>query len=147
MSTIKSVKEPDQIPGIKFNIENLVKTNILEKEKVKLFVNAFPIKFNKDIKVHKYPFTIEPETNEEYIVSKIFGELSMEILKTYGNFYREGNCFYSVKEVLTPKDFTATIIDKGKIEYSIRVDNKAETTTIKKGQTTGFSKLMKKLYF
>ena len=109
MSTTIPVKEPDQIPGIKFNKENLVKNNILEKNKVKLFVNAFPINFNKDINIHKYPFTIEPETDEEYIVSRIFGELSMEILKIYGNFYREGNCFYSVKEVIDPKDFTATI--------------------------------------
>ena len=50
----------------------------------------------------------------------------MEILKIYGNFYREGNCFYSLKEVLEPKDFTITIVDNGKIEYSIRVDKKAE---------------------
>ena len=147
MSTTISAKEPEQIPAIKFNIENLKKTNILEKEKVKLFVNAFPIKFNKDIYVHKYPFTIEPETDEEYIVSRIFGELSIDIFKTYGNFYREGKCFYSVKEVLIPKDFNARVVDNGKIEYTIRVDKNAETTTIKKGQTTCFSQIHERIIF
>ena len=53
MSTSKDAKEPQQLSGIKFNIDNLIKSGLLEKE-VKLYVNAFPIKFNKDLKDADY---------------------------------------------------------------------------------------------
>lgn len=85
MATKNTAKDPEQIPGIKFNVENMIKNKLLEN-KVNIFVNAFPIKFNKDINVHKYPFTIFPETNEEYIISNIFRKLYLEIFKIYGNF-------------------------------------------------------------
>lgn len=146
MTTENIEKQPDQINGLKFNVDKMIKNKLLEN-KVNIFVNAFPIKFNKDIYIHKYPFTIEPENKEEYIISRIFGQLSMEIFKTYGNFYRSGNCFYSVKEVPDPKDFSVTIVEKGKIEYSIKVDKKVETSIIKKGQTLNFSQVHEKIIF
>jgi hypothetical protein len=146
MATTNTAKDPEQIPGIKFNVENMIKNKLLEN-KVNIFVNAFPIKFNKDINVHKYPFTIVPETNEEYIISNIFRKLYIEIFKIYGNFYRSGNNFYSVKEVSEPKDFSITIVDKGQIEYTIRVDKKAETSIIKKNQTLNFSQIHENIIF
>ena len=146
MATKNTAKDPEQIPGIKFNVENMIKNKLLEN-KVNIFVNAFPIKFNKDINVHKYPFTIVPETNEEYIISNIFRKLYLEIFKIYGNFYRSGTNFYSVKEVSEPKDFSIEIVDKGKIEYTIRVDKKAETSIIKKYQTLNFSQIHENIIF
>lgn len=146
MATKNTAKDPEQIPGIKFNVENMIKNKLLEN-KVNIFVNAFPIKFNKDINVHKYPFTIVPETNEEYIISNIFRKLYLEIFKIYGNFYRSGTNFYSVKEVSEPKDFSIEIVDKGKIEYTIRVDKKAETSIIKKDQTLNFSQIHENIIF
>ncbi len=146
MTTTISAKEPEQIPGIKFNVDKMVNSKLLEN-KVNIFVNAFPIKFNKDIYVHKYPFEIVPETKEEYLISTIFGKLSMEIFKMYGNFYRSGNSFYSVKEVLEPKDFSTTIVDKGKVEYIIRVNKKVESSIIKKDQTSNFSQVHEKMIF
>ena len=146
MATKNTAKDPEQIPGIKFNVENMIKNKLLEN-KVNIFVNAFPIKFNKDINVHKYPFTIFPETNEEYIISNIFRKLYLEIFKIYGNFYRSGTNFYSVKEVSEPKDFSIEIVDKGKIEYTIRVDKKAETSIIKKDQTLNFSQIHENIIF
>ena len=146
MTTANIAKDPEQLHGVKFNVENMVKSKLLEN-KVNIFVNAFPIKFNKDIYVHKYPFTIVPERKEEYIISRIFGQLSMEIFKLYGNFYRSGDCFYSVKEVTEPKDFSVTIVDKGQIEYTIRVDKKVETSIIKKDQTLNFSQVHEKIIF
>ena len=146
MTTTNKAKDPEQILRIKFNVENMIKSKLLEN-KVNIFVNAFPIKFNKDIYVHKYPFSIVPEAKEDYIISKIFGQLSMEIFKTYGNFYRSGDSFYSVKEVSEPKDFSITIVDKGQIEYTIRVDKKVETSIIKKDQTLNFSQVHEKIIF
>ena len=146
MTTKITAKYPEQLHGVKFNVENMVKSKLLEN-KVNIFVNAFPIKFNKDIYVHKYPFTIVPERKEEYIISRIFGQLSMEIFKIYGNFYRSGDSFYSVKEVTEPKDFSITIVDKGQIQYTIRVDKKVETSIIKKNQTLNFSQVHEKIIF
>jgi hypothetical protein len=98
MSTINPVKEPKQIQGIKFNIESLKNKEIIDNDKkIKLYVNAFPIKFCKDIIIYEYPFTIEPENKEEYVISKIFNELYKEIHQKYGLFYRSGNSFYSKK--------------------------------------------------
>ena len=148
MTTTYPAKDSNQIQGIKFNIEKLKKEKIIENDKkIKLYVNAFPIKFNKDIRVYEYPFTIEPENKEEYIISKIFRDLYKEIHKIYGFFYRSGNSFYSVKEELNPNDFKITIENKGQIEYNLKVDKKAETTTIKKGQTTNFSQIHEKIIF
>lgn len=118
MTTINQVKEPEKLSGEKFRIDNLQKSGLLEKE-VNLYVNAFPIQFNKDLKIHEYPFTIIPETNEENIIIKIFKSLSPQIHETYGTFYRSGQSFNSVKEVLEPKDFKTTIVNEGKIEYTL----------------------------
>ena len=148
MSTINPVKEPKQIQGIKFNIESLKKKEIIDNDKkVKLYVNAFPIKFCRDIKIYEYPFTVEPENKEEYIISKIFNELSREIHQKYGLFYRSGNSFYAIKEELNLNDFKVSIENKGKIEYNLKVDKKAETTTIKKDQKTNFSQIQEKIIF
>ena len=65
MITINEIKEPEKLSGIKFSIDNLKKSGLLENE-VKLYVNAFPIQFNKDLNIHEYSFTIIPEINEEY---------------------------------------------------------------------------------
>ena len=110
-------------------------------------MNAFPIKFCRDIKIYEYPFTIEPENKEEYIISKIFNELSREIHQKYGLFYRSGNSFYAIKEELNLNDFKVSIENKGKIEYNLKVDKKAETTTIKKDQKTNFSQIQEKIIF
>ena len=96
MATINKIKEPDQIKEIKFKIDNLKKSGLLE-EKVKLYVNAFPIIFTKDINIYHYKFTIVPEVKEEFIISRIFSELSKNIHKDYGNFYRSGDHIYSIK--------------------------------------------------
>ena len=48
MATTNPIKAPDQLKGMNFNPDNLKKSGLLE-EKVELYVNAFPIKFNKDI--------------------------------------------------------------------------------------------------
>ena len=110
-------------------------------------MNAFPIKFCRDIKIYEYPFTIEPENKEEYIISKIFNELSREIHQKYGLFYRSGNSFYAIKEELNLNEFKVSIENKGKIEYNLKVDKKAETTTIKKDQKTNFSQIQEKIIF
>ena len=146
MSTSKDAKEPQQLSGIKFNIDNLIKSGLLEKE-VKLYVNAFPIKFNKDLNIHEYPFAILPETNEEHIISKIFRALSPQIYETYGTFYRSGKTFNAVKDVAEVKDFKITIANDGKVEYTLQVDKKAKTTTIKKGQKNNFTQEQQQILF
>jgi len=146
MTTINTAKEPEKLPNLKFNIDSLKKHGLLENE-VKLYVNAFPILFNKDLSIHEYPFTIIPEINEEYLISKIFKSLSQQIYETYGTFYRPGKSFNSVKEVLEPKQFKTSIADKGKIEYTLQIDKKATTTTIKKGQKYNFSQIQEQILF
>ena len=59
MTTIKQAKEPEKLSVHKFDIGSLKKNGLLENE-VKLYVNAFPIQFNKDLSIHEYPFTIKP---------------------------------------------------------------------------------------
>ena len=148
MATANPIKNPDQLKGIKFKIDNLKKFGLIEKEeKVKLYINAFPINFTKDINIYHYKFNIVPEVKEEFIISKIFAEISKDIHKDYGNFYRSGDHIYSIKEVSEPKDFTATIVNKGKIEYTINIENKDETSIIKKGQTSNFTQIDEKIIF
>ena len=147
MATTKTVKDPEVIKPIKFNFNEMAKNKIIENESSQLYVNAFPITFKKDINVHQYPFTILPETTEEYIISRIFSVLSPQIHVIYGNFYRSGKSFYAVKEVLDPKDFSVLINDKGKIEYRLQVDKKMETTIIKEGQKSNFSMIEEKIIF
>ena len=132
MATTNPIKAPDQLKGMNFNPDNLKKSGLLE-EKVKFYVNASPIKFNKDIQIHHYKFTIVPETKEEFVISKIFAELSKDIHKDYGNFYYSGDHIYSIKEVLEAKDYKGTIVNKGKGEYIISIDKKDDTSIIKKG--------------
>jgi len=146
MITINSAKEPEKLPNLKFNIDSLKKRGLLENE-VKLYVNAFPILFNKDLSIHEYPFTIIPEINEEYLISKIFKSLSQQIYEIYGTFYRSGKSFNSVKEVLEPKEFKTSIADEGKIEYTLQIDKKTTTTTIKKGQKYNFSQIQEQILF
>ena len=146
MTTIKQAKEPEKLSVHKFDIGSLKKNGLLENE-VKLYVNAFPIQFNKDLSIHEYPFTIKPEINEEYLISKIFKSLSHQIYETYGTFYRSGKSFNSVKEVSEPKEFKTSIADEGKIEYTLQIDKKAKTTTIKKGQKNNFSQIQEQILF
>ena len=147
MATTKTVKDPEVIKAHKFNFDEMKKSKIIENESSDLYVNAFPITFKKDINVHQYPFTILPETTEEYVISKIFSVLSSQIHAIYGNFYRSGKSFYAIKEVLEPKDFSVSINDKGKIEYRLQVGKNMETTTIKKGQKNNFSMIEEKIIF
>ena len=146
MTTIKQTKEPEKLSVHKFDIGSLKKNGLLENE-VKLYVNAFPIQFNKDLSIHEYPFTIKPEINEEYLISKIFKSLSHQIYETYGTFYRSGKSFNSVKEVSEPKEFKTSIADEGKIEYTLEIDKKAKTTTVKKGQKNNFSQIQEQILF
>ena len=146
MITINEAKEPQQLSGIPFNKDALIKSGLLENES-KLYVNAFPIKFNKDLNIHEYPFTILPETNEEHIISKIFRALSPQIYETYGTFYRSGKTFNAVKDVAEVKDFKITIANDGKVEYTLQVDKKAKTTTIKKGQKNNFTQVHEHILF
>ena len=146
MATTNPIKVPDQLKGMNFNPDNLKKSGLLE-EKVELYVNAFPIKFNKDIQIHHYKFTIVPETKEEFVISKIFAELSKDIHKDYGNFYYSGDHIYSIKEVLEAKDYKGTIVNKGKVEYIISIDKKDDTSIIKKGQTSNFNQIHEKIIF
>ena len=147
MKTINQAKEPEKLSGIKFDIDNLRKSGLLEKEEVELYVNAFPIQFTKDLNIHEYPFTIIPEVNQDHLISKIFKSLSHEIYETYGIFYRSGKSFNSVKEVLEPKEFKAPVVDEGKIEYTLQIDKKAKTTIIKKDQKDNFTQHNNKYYF
>jgi hypothetical protein len=146
MTTIAQAKEPTKLSGQKFNIDNLKKSGLFENE-VKLYVNAFPIQFNRDISIHEYPFTITPEINEDYLISKIFKSLSHQIYETYGIFYRSGKSFNSVKEVLEPKEFKTSIADKGKLEYTLQIDKKAKTSTIIKGQKDNFDQTQEQILF
>ena len=146
MITINEAKEPQQLSGIPFNKDALIKSGLLENES-KLYVNAFPIKFNKDLNIHEYSFTIIPEVNEEHIISNIFRALASQIYETYGTFYRSGKTFHSVKEVKAVKNFKISIVDKGKIEYTLQVDKKAKTTTIKKGQKNNFTQEQQQILF
>ena len=147
MTTTKTVKDPEIIKAHKFNFDEMKKSKIIENESSDLYVNAFPITFKKDINVHQYPFTILPETTEEYVITRIFSVLSPQIHAIYGNFYRSGKSFYAIKEVLEPKDFSVLMNDKGKIEYRLQVDKNMETTTIKKGQKNKFSMIEEKIIF
>ena len=146
MITIDQVKEPVKLSGQKFSIDNLKKNGLLENE-VNLYVNAFPIQFNRDLSIHEYPFTITPEINEEYLISKIFKSLSHQIYETYGIFYRSGKSFNSVKEVLEPKEFKTSIVDEGKLEYTLQIDKKAKTSTIIKGQKDNFNQTQEQILF
>ena len=147
MKTINQAKEPEKLSGIKFDIDNLRKSGLLEKEEVELYVNAFPIQFTKDLNIHEYPFTIIPEVNQDHLISKIFKSLSHEIYETYGIFYRSGKSFNSVKEVLEPKEFKAPVVDEGKIEYTLQIDKKAKTTIIKKDQKDNFTQTQEQILF
>ena len=147
MATTKTVKDPEVIKAKVFNFDEMKKSKVIEKESSKLYVNAFPITFKKDINIYQYPFTIKPETTEEYIISRIFVLLSSQIHEIYGNFYRSGKSFYAIKEVLEPKEFSVVLSDKGKVEYKLQVDKNAEKTIIKKGQKTNFSMIEEKIIF
>lgn len=146
MSTTKTVKDPVYIPGQNFKLDNLAKSKLVENPN-KLYVNAFPITFNKDISVYEYPFTIVPETNDDFLISKIFAQLSFKIKEIYGYFYQSGKKLYSLKEVLEPKEFSVEIAKDTKINYTLQVDNKSEFTTIKKGQNDNFSQIHQKMIF
>ena len=94
--------EEDDIPEIKpvkFNKEECVKQKLIyETKDVMLYSNLYPIKFNEDIDICEYPFKIEPQVHEESIILKIFRELSKELFKIYGYYYRSGPTFFAVKK-------------------------------------------------
>ena len=130
-------KEPNKLSEIKYNVNNLKKDKILENE-VKLYINAFPINFTKDIYIYKYHFTIIPEVNEEHVISKILKE--SKIHEIYGTYHHSGKCFYAVNEVSEAKDFKVQLAkDEGKIEYTLQVKKYAEITQIIKGQKKNFT--------
>ena len=135
------------IPGQNFNLVNLEKSKVIENAS-KIYVNAFPITFTKDISIHEYPFEIVPEEKQDFLVAKIFSGISRKILENYGAFYQSGKSFYSLKEVLEPKDFSLEIEsneNKTKFEYRIQVSKKTETFMIKKGQTDLFTQIQEKM--
>jgi hypothetical protein len=145
MTTNLKGKELKFLPGPKFNLENLSKSKDLQNPN-KLYVNAFPITFKKEISIHEYPFKIVPEVTEDYLISKIFAQLSREIKKNYGYFYQSGKSLYSLKEVLEPKDYSIEIAgDHSKIEYTLQIDKKGDTFIIEKGKHDNFSQIHQKM--
>ena len=140
MTTNNPQKEPQQILSLKFNPQKLKDSKIFEnKVPLKLYVNAFPLTFKKDFLIHEYPFTIEPEINNENIISRIFRDLSHDIQENYGHFNYSGKIIYAIKEILLPKDFQCKIVDKGEINYILKIDKKVKTSIIKEGQKSNFS--------
>ena len=138
-------KEPNKLSEIKFNINNLEKNTILENE-VKVYINAFPINFTKDIFIYEYHFTIIPEVNEEHVISKILQESKLH--EIYGIYYHSGKCFYAVNEVSEAKDFKVQLAKgKEKVEYTLQVEKNVETTQIIKGQKNNFTQEQERIIF
>ena len=104
----------------KFNKEKCVEIGLFETiNNIRLYANLYLIHFSKDIEISEYTFKISPECHEENVILKIFRELSSDLLKVYGYYYRSGNSFFALRKVLEKKIFKKMIVYKGMLEYSI----------------------------
>ena len=137
-----------EISGIEFNKEKSVKKELLEESSdYRLYSNIYPIKFNKDIIIYEYPFEIETKDYEENIVLKILRQASKEIFNLYGYYYRSGDSIYAIKNVKEDKEFNVNIIDKGKLQYLLKIKSYKRFSKITKGQKYNFSEIDEKIIF
>ena len=137
-----------ELDKVQFVKDQCVKRKLLEEtEDIMLYSNLYPIKFTKEINIYEYPFHIFPEVHEENIILKIFRDVSKDIFKSYGYYYRSGPTFFAVKEVSDSKEFKVSIYNKGKIEYTLKVSEHGHHSKIEKGQIHGFSEIDEKVIF
>ena len=123
-------------------------TNLLEKtEDVNLYTNLYPIKFTKDIEICEYPFTITPECHEESVILKILRQISPELFKQYGYYYRSGNSFFAVRKIKEKKIFKTLIVHKGMLEYTVIVEATPKSSIIEKGKTHNFTEIQERVLF
>ena len=148
MSTIKVMKDPKQIGGIKFNKEKMKECKLIEdSNQVKLYVNAFPIQFKKDFHIYEYPISIEPEVKDQKLKKKILTQLFHDLHECYGNFHQSGEHIYATRLISEAKEFQSKIIFKGENYYHLKVNKNPKQLTIKAGQKANFSQIDEKIIF
>ena len=141
-------KEPEIIKGVDWNKKKMLDCKLLQRsDSEALYANAYSVNFTKDINIHEYPFDISPEVHEENAIRKIFKQISNELFKIYGYFYRSGHSFFSVTECNEEKTLKASIIDNGKVDYEITIKASAHSTTIKKDQKFNFEEFQEMVLY
>ena len=128
--------------GISWNKQKMLQNSLIEQTSdPDLYVNAYLIKFHKEIHIFQYPITITPEVHEENIINKILKRASSQLFQKYGYYYKSGNTIFATKEINTINNFKISIIQNGKIEYEIQIGKSTHHSAIEIGKKFNFTEV------
>ena len=127
---IKYLKKPDI---------NVSKLSYIKPEEKEIYVNLFQINIKKPLKLFQYPFEIIPEIDPADLVirSRIFKYAKIGQKKEakrpkdfYGECFISGDSLYGMEEVNIPQTFISKLYKDGEVEYTIKIQPKANERTI-----------------